>query len=75
MTEGIAMDANMWLEGLSEEQRAALADMDEDQIMDYLADEGVELPDEALESVAGGLPLGKLVAGWLKTKLEKYLQL
>ena len=64
------MDANEWVETLTDEQRAALAQMDEDQIMGYLADQGVELPDEALEGVAGGLPLGKLVGNWLKGKLN-----
>lgn len=67
--KGTDMGINEWTDSLTDEQRAALATMDDEKIMDYLAAEGVELPDEALEGIAGGVPLGKLVAGWLKERL------
>jgi len=63
------MDVNEWAASLTDEQRAELVAMDDEQIMEYLSEEGIELPDEALEGVAGGLPLGKIVGGWLKQKL------
>ena len=67
--KGIIMDVNEWAASLTDEQRAELAAMDDEQIMEYLSEEGVELPDEALEGIAGGVPLGKLVGSWLKQKL------
>jgi hypothetical protein len=67
------MDMNEWAESLTDEQRAALAGMNDDEMAGYLADQGVELPDEVLEGVAGGLPLGKLVGSWLKEKLHNLL--
>lgn len=63
------MKANEWVDSLSNEQRAELSKMDDDKVMDYLANEGVELPDDVLDGVAGGLPIGKLVANWLRGKL------
>ena len=49
------MDVNEWAASLTDEQRAELAAMDDEQIMEYLSEEGVELPDEALEGIAGGV--------------------
>ena len=68
------MNAEEWVNSLTDEQRAELANVDEDKIVDYLAEQGVDLPDEALEAVAGGVPLGKIVGGWLKEKLDRIIR-
>ena len=68
------MNAEEWVNSLTDEQRAELANADEDKIVDYLAEQGVDLPDEALEAVAGGVPLGKIVGSWLKEKLDRIIR-
>lgn len=49
------MDINTWIESLGEKHRTAIEGMEESQIMDYLSDQGLELPDELLDEMAGGV--------------------
>lgn len=61
-----------WLDSLSEEQRTKLAECEDPQAMlDYVAAEGIALPDEALEDVAGGVNFMRAIGEILKDFLIK----
>ena len=61
-----------WLDSLSDEQRTKLAEIDDPQAMlDYVAAEGIALPDEVLEDVAGGVNFMRAIGEILKDFLIK----
>ena len=49
------MNLDDWYETLPQKHQDAIAEMDEGQVMEYLSDNDIELPDEFLEGVTGGI--------------------
>lgn len=65
------MNAFEWVSSLTDEQRETLATMDESEVMGYLADQGLELPDEMLEGVTGGINVWKTLGHIISDFLAK----
>lgn len=49
------MTMDEWFDRLTDEQKQAVSGLGENELMDYLAEQNLELPDEMLEGVAGGI--------------------
>jgi len=63
------MDFEQWIESLPDEQCKELAALDESEVMEYLGDHDIALPDEMLEDVAGGINPFALLGQAIKRKL------
>lgn len=64
------MENNEWLESLSEEDRTALEALTTDEeVAAYLGEHSIELPDEALMEVAGGVNVGREIGKWVRKLL------
>lgn len=67
------MTAEEILEGLTSEQREHLASLETpEEALQFLSDEGAELPDELLEDIAGGGAVGE-AWGRVQPLLERVL--
>ena len=58
-----------WVKSISDEQRVEFAGLADSDVMGYLNDRGVILPDELLETITGGAGAEAL----LKEAIERYL--
>ena len=58
------MEAQDFMDGLTDAQKEALKNCkNANEVMDFLAKEGIELTDEQMEAVSGGLSRN-ISAGW-----------
>ena len=67
--EGLFMDFLEWADVMTENQREEFAALDDSEVMDYLNEHDIALPDEWLEDVAGGINPFAMLGQMLKRKL------